>query len=339
MEKRNTSGNIPSKDINISSGLLALNENDFGIPQCGSKFQAMILLSLIISLVGMVINGIVLRILGFQIQRNAFSIYILNLAVADFLYLCFQFFFCLLNIICDTDNTNMNSISYQMDLFLYVLPKFPYFSGLSILSVISIERCLSVMWPIWYRCQRPRHTSAVTCVFLWALSLLLCLLEGKACGLLFSSLNERWCKTFRFITGTWSIVLIVVLCGFNLTLLVKIFCGSKRIPVTRLYVTIAFTVLFFLIFCLPFVIYWFVLQLVENMSILFNGFFYDALFLSCVNSCANPIIYFLVGSIRHRRFQWKSLKLLLQRAMQDTPEEEDDGERSPSGNSEDVETV
>ena len=60
--------------------------------------------------------------------------------------------------------------------------------------------------------------------------------------------------------------------------------------------------------------------------------------LSCVNSSANPIIYFLVGSIRHHRLKWQSLKLLLQRAMQDTPEEVS-GERGPSERSGELERV
>ena len=131
------------------------------------------------------------------------------------------------------------------------MKRFAYLSGLSILSAISVERCLSVLWPIWYRCQRPRHTSAVTCALLWALSLLLSLLEGEACGLLFNSIDVFWCQTSRYFTDSWLIVLFVVLCVSSLTLLVKIFCGSQRIPVTRLCVIIVLTVLLFLIFGLP----------------------------------------------------------------------------------------
>ncbi|KAK7800814.1 hypothetical protein U0070_008004 [Myodes glareolus] len=54
--------------------------------------------------------------------------------------------------------------------------------------------------------------------------------------------------------------------------------------------------------------------------------------------CANPIIYFCIGSIRHRRSQRKSLKLFLQRAFQDTPEKEG-GERACSRVTEEHETL
>ncbi|XP_034343632.1 mas-related G-protein coupled receptor member B2-like [Arvicanthis niloticus] len=275
----------------------------------------MILLSLITSLFGMVLNGIVLWLLGFQMRRNAFLVYILNLAAADFFFLFSQFVFCVLVII-----YTIQSVSNDIISFLNFVSLFPYLSGVSILTTISVERCLSVMWPIWYRCKRPRHTSAVMCVLLWALSLVFSFLDGKACSLLFHDSDSIWCQTFDIIITVWTIVLFVVLCGSSLILLVRIFCGSQRIPVTRLYVTIALTVIFFLIFGLPFGIYWLLDQWIKRPC----DFMDEIMFLSCINSCANPIIYFLVGSITHRsRFKMKTLKLFLERALQDTAEEEE----------------
>lgn len=295
----------------------------------------MILLSIIITLVGMVLNAIVLWFLGVRMHMNAFSVYILNLAMADFLFLCSLFVICLLNAI-----YIFYSVVIEIPLFFHVVPIFAYLSGLTILSMISIERCLSVMWPIWYRCKRPRHTSAITCFVVWAMSLLFGLLEGKACGLLFNSFDFYWCETFDVITTAWSIVLFVVLCGSSFTLLGRIFCGSQKILVSRLYVTIVLTVLVFLIFGLPFGIYWLLYQWTSNLHFVkFCTLYPEILFLSCVNSCANPIIYFLVGSIRHHRFRRKTLKILLQRALQDTPEEEQGGDKSSSEHPEELETV
>ncbi|NP_001002280.1 mas-related G-protein coupled receptor member X2 [Rattus norvegicus] len=282
---------------------------------------AIILLSLIIALVGLVGNGTVFWLLGFQMRRNAFSVYILNLAGADFLFMCFQIVYCS-HIMLD-----MYYIPIKFPLFSIVVLNIGYLCGMSILSAISIERCLSVMWPIWYRCQRPRHTSAVICTLLWVLALVWSLIEGKECGFLFDTNGPGWCETFDLIATAWLIVLIVVLLGSSLALVINIFCGLYRIPVTRLYVTIVFTVLVFLLCGLPYGIYWFLLEWTEKFN--YNlpcGFHPVTVLLSCVNSCANPIIYFLVGSIRHHRFQRKTLKLLLQKAMQDTPEEEECGE-------------
>ncbi|XP_021010730.1 mas-related G-protein coupled receptor member B2 [Mus caroli] len=333
------SGDFLSKNLSTSAwktNITVLNGSYYIDPSvCVIRTQAMILLSIIISLLGMGLNAIVLWFLGIRMHMNAFTVYILNLAMADFLFLCSQFVICLLLAF-----YIFYSILIDIPSLLYVVPIFAYLSGLSILSTISIERCLSVIWPIWYRCNRPRHTSAVTCFVLWVISLLLGLLEGKACGLLFNSFDFYWCETFDVITSVWSIVLFGVLCGSSVTLLVRIFCGSQRIPMTRLYVTIALTVLVFLIFGLPFGISWILDQWLSNFHyVKICDFYLEILFLSCVNSCSNPIIYFLVGSIRHRRFRRKTLKLLLQRAMQDTPEEEQSGDKSSSERSEELETV
>nr|XP_021482954.1 mas-related G-protein coupled receptor member X2-like [Meriones unguiculatus] len=337
MEERDTSGELLRVDSNVSdwrTNIIAVNgSNHTGISFSEITYCTMIFLSLVCSLFGLVGNAVVLWLLGFHVRKNVFSVYILNLAAADFLFMCFQTVCCLqfiLEIFYPSHNTYV---------FLVGL-NFAYLCSLSILSVISIERCLSVLWPIWYRCQRPRHTSAVICTLLWVLSLLLSLLEGKECGLLFNIVSAGWCHILDFIATAWLIALFVVFLGSSLTLVVTVFWGSHRIPVTRLYVVIVSTVLVFLLFGLPYGIYWFLLTWLDTCD---NGetckFFAVTIFLSCVNSCANPIIYFLIGSIRYRMHQRKSLKLLLQRAMQDTPEEEEGGERGPSGRSREMTMV
>ncbi|XP_040596831.1 LOW QUALITY PROTEIN: mas-related G-protein coupled receptor member B2-like [Mesocricetus auratus] len=340
MEERNTSGVFLSKDSNIStweSPITAPNESIYKVSSyCDIRFQAMISLYLIFALFGMAGNAMVLWLQGFHLHRNAFSVYILNLARADFLFLFFQFVFCLLFIIHFFFSTPIHS-----PLFFIVLAAFPYFCGLSILSAISIERCLSVMWSIWYHCQRPRHTSSssVICAFLWALSLLLCFLHGDVCGVLFNSYDFFWCQTFHFIMASWSIALFVVLCGSSLTLLLRVFCGSHRIPVTRLYVILVLILLFFLIFVLPLRIYCLLYKWIGTLYHVKSCDISVTLFLPCINSSANPIIYFFDGSIRHCIFQRKTLKLFLRRALQDTAEEEEGGERGSSGEQQELETV
>ncbi|KAL6088365.1 hypothetical protein STEG23_024376 [Scotinomys teguina] len=338
-EERNSSGELLPVDPSIPDWVINITasngRNHTGIPLCGITFCTVIFLSLIIGLVGLVGNAIVLWFLGLHMHRNAFSVYILNLAAADFFFMCFQIVRCLHIIL-----KIFYSKTIETPPFCLVVLNFAYLCGLGMLSAISFERSLSVRWPIWYRCHRPRHTSAVTCTLLWLLSLLLSLLEGKGCGLLFDSLGPDWCRTFDFITAAWLIVLFVVLLGSSLALMVTIFCGSHRIPVTRLFVTIVCTVLVFLFCGLPYGIYQFLLEWIENVDYVVPCDFYAVtIFLSCANSCANPVIYFLVGSFRHCRFQWQTLKLLLQRAMQDTLEEEECEERSSSERSKEMKRV
>ncbi|XP_012978310.2 mas-related G-protein coupled receptor member B1-like [Mesocricetus auratus] len=307
----------------------AMNKSDYNQPlYCTTMFYTLNILIVIVALVGVAGNAIVLWLLGFRLHMDAFSVYIFNLAGADFLFLFFQ-------TLCSLDKilSHFYIKLIGVPMYLFVVFNCAYFASLGMLSAISTERCMSALWPVWYRCRRPRHTSAIICALLWALSLTLSLLEGKACGTFFddSAFVSALCKKLCYIIFAWLIVLFVVLSGSSLALMIRVFCGSHRIPVTRLYVTVALTVMAFLLFGLSYGIYWFLLVWVkEDHGVFLCHAFEMTMFLSCVNSCANPIIYFLVGSIRHHQFQRQTLKMLLQRAMQDTPEKEG-GDRSSSG--------
>uniref|UniRef100_A0A8C2UJ06 Mas-related G-protein coupled receptor member X1 n=1 Tax=Chinchilla lanigera TaxID=34839 RepID=A0A8C2UJ06_CHILA len=275
-------------------------------------------LIIIIALVGLAGNAVVISLLGCCMHRNAISVYILNLAASDFLVLCCHFIGSLFVIL------SFNHPSIDIHGIIINIAVIPYIAGLSILSAISIERCLCVLWPIWYRCHRPRHMSSVVCTLLWIQSLLLSLLDWYYSGFLNGFSGFDWWKNIDFIITAWLIFLFLTLSGSSLALAVRIFCGSRRMPLTRLYVTILLTVLVFLVCGLPFGINWFLLYWFSIAFHHFICYLYPAtVVLSCVNSCANPIIYFLIGSFRQ---QYKTLKLVLQRALQDSPQENGGGD-------------
>ncbi|XP_047373877.1 mas-related G-protein coupled receptor member X1-like [Sciurus carolinensis] len=271
-------------------------------------------LTFIISLFGLAGNASVLWFLGFRMHRNAFYIYILNLAAADSLLLCLYITICLIEFILHINIFTNGFI--QMGVFIF------YIAGLSMLSAISTERCLSVLWPIWYHCHRPRHTSATVCALLWALSMFLSILDWAS----YYHLNttEKHYKKVDLTIIAWLVFLFVVLSGSSLTLLGKMLCGSQRKPLTRLYITILLTVLVFFFCGLPFGIYLFSLEWILNFSQVHFYLYMVVIILSCVNSSANPIIYFFVGSFRQRLWG-QNLKLVLERALQDTPEEDEGG--------------
>uniref|UniRef100_A0A2I3GV79 G-protein coupled receptors family 1 profile domain-containing protein n=1 Tax=Nomascus leucogenys TaxID=61853 RepID=A0A2I3GV79_NOMLE len=250
---------------------------------CYKQTLSLTVLTCIISLVGLTGNAVVRWLLGFRMRRNALSIYTLSLSMP--------------------------------------VMTFPYLSGLNILSAMSTERCLSVLWPIWYRCRRPKHLSAVVCVLLWALSLLRSILEWMFCDSLFSDADSVW--------FAWLIFLCVVLCVSSLVLLVRILCASQKMPLTKLYVTILLTVLVFLLCGLPIGIQWALFsRIYVDWEVLYSHVYLVSVFLLSLNSSANPIIYFFVGSIRQHQ-NWQNLKLVLQRDLQDTSEVDEGGGRLP----------
>jgi Mas-related G protein-coupled receptor protein X len=128
------------------------------------------------------------------------------------------------------------------------------------------------------------------------------------------------CQASEFFIRIYPIFLFVVLCFSTLTLLARLFCGAGKKKFTRLFMTIMVTILVFLLCGLPLGFLWFLLPWIEGgFSILDYRFFLASLVLTAVNSCANPIIYFFVGSYRHP-LKHKTLKMVLQSALQDTPE-------------------
>ncbi|XP_023086526.2 mas-related G-protein coupled receptor member X4-like [Piliocolobus tephrosceles] len=287
---------------------------------CYKLTLSLTVLTCIISLVGLTGNAVVLWLLGFRMRRNAVSTYILNLAAADFLFLCGHVIRFLLSLI---------NIPHTTRRFLICVMTVPYLTGLSFLSAISTERCLSVLWPVWYRCRRPTYLSAVVCVLLWALSLLRSILEWRFCDFPFSGADSCWCETSNFITIAWLTFLCVVLCVSSLVRLVRILCGSRKMLLTRLYLTILLTVLVFLLCGLPFGILGSLNYMIHrDLEVLYCHVYRVCMFLSSLNSSANPIIYFFVGSLRQRQNR-QNLKLVLQRALQDKTEVDEGGGRLP----------
>ncbi|EHA99477.1 Mas-related G-protein coupled receptor member X1 [Heterocephalus glaber] len=323
MTERYTSEGLMSVDPTITSQGMdptTVNGTDESLVQTCYETLIPDFLIIIIGLVGLPGNAVVIYLLGCRMRRNTISVYILNLAASDFLVLCCHCFGSLLIVI-----RPFHHLYIGISFILINIALIPYIAGLSTLSAISMERCLSVLWPIWYRCHRPRHTSAIVCTLLWALSLLLNILEWNYSGFLYEFFSSIWWKNFDFIVTAWLIFLFLTLSGSSLTLVVRILCGSRRMPVTRLYVTILFTVLVFLICALPFGLFWFLLLWLPITLPDFSCYFYIATtVLSCVNSCANPIIYFFIGSFRQ---QHQTLKLVLQRALQDSYHENEGEDR------------
>ncbi|KGL94278.1 Mas-related G-protein coupled receptor member H, partial [Charadrius vociferus] len=177
-----------------------------------------------------------------------------------------------------------------------------------LLTAISIERCVSIICPLWYRCRRPQCLSAVVCALLWALSITviaavtsLCLLhEDEHCQM---ALISMYILNFLFFAPPMVIS--------NVILFIKVLCGSKRRQPKRLYIVIFLTVLFFLIFGVPLSVWNFLQQFSYSLAPSQVVFL-----LACVNSSINPFIYFLVGSCR-RHCSLVSLQVAFQRVFEE----------------------
>ncbi|KAK9402943.1 Mrgprh: Mas-related G-protein coupled receptor member H [Crotalus adamanteus] len=198
----------------------------------------MVFIALIICCIGAPLNGIVIWLLGFQIKRNPFTVLILNLAIADFGFL----------------------IKIFMSLFHVT-----YINGLFLLTTISMDRCVSVLFPIWHCCSRPKYLSPAVCALLWIFSSLLIGISRNLNHLIHS-----------YIPYNLHLVVTAMLCLPLITtstviLLIKICLKSKQLKHGRILVMILITLLCFLILTLPLYIYAFVIHFIEKWYLIDNS--------------------------------------------------------------------
>ncbi|XP_051710149.1 proto-oncogene Mas [Oryctolagus cuniculus] len=283
-----------------------------------------------VSPLGFVENGILLWFLCFRMRKNPFTVYITHLSIAD-ISLLFCIFILSIDYALDYE---LSSGHHYTIVTLSVTFLFGYNTGLYLLTAISVERCLSVLYPIWYRCHRPKHQSAFVCALLWALSCLVTTMEYVMCiDTAEESHSRSHCRAVIIFIAVLSFLVFTPLMLVSSTVLVvKIRKNTWASHSSKLYIVIMVTIIIFLIFAMPMRLlyllyyeYWSTFGTLHNVSLLF----------STINSSANPFIYFFVGSSKKKRFK-ESLKVVLTRAFKDEMQPRRQEDR---GNAVSVETV
>ncbi|NXN24511.1 MRGRD protein, partial [Nycticryphes semicollaris] len=99
---------------------------------------------ILICLCGLVGNMVVVWFLGFHMKRNPFTVYVLNLSIADFSLLLVILLILTLHILSIVDCFYF--IEYLVSRhILMVLFLFWYLASMYLLTAMSIERCISVL--------------------------------------------------------------------------------------------------------------------------------------------------------------------------------------------------
>ncbi|NWX71661.1 MRGRD protein, partial [Alca torda] len=97
-----------------------------------------------ICLCGLVGNMLVIRFLGFQMKKNPFTVYVLNLAIADFSLLLFILLILTFYVV-SAVNCFYRFVYERIRIILVVLFLFWYLASMYLLTAMSMERCLSVL--------------------------------------------------------------------------------------------------------------------------------------------------------------------------------------------------
>ncbi|KAJ6633561.1 hypothetical protein lerEdw1_014481 [Lerista edwardsae] len=261
----------------------------------------------VVCIFGLLGNGSVIWLLGFRMKRNPFTTYILNLAVADFGVHVFLIILDFIKIDCENH--------FFHDGVLIIL-YFMFSTSEFLLTAISIDRCVSVLFPLWYRCHRPNKLSAILCAVIW----ILCFLVHGICQILryFSSFLEieEDIDILFYIFLVNATICLPLITTSTMILFIRFCLKSQQLRRKKLLLAILLTLFFFLFLAFP--LNAVLLKLYHSRNINIHSYYVGHLCAS-VNSFVNPLIYLLVGR-KKRDLCKENLRLVLQRVFQ--PEEE-----------------
>nr|XP_060627694.1 mas-related G-protein coupled receptor member H-like [Anolis sagrei ordinatus] len=256
-------------------------------------------LTMVICFFGLMGNGIVIWLLTFSIPRNAYTTFILNLATADFaVLLSIPLIFILFPL-----NLDIAPL-YWEDLFMCI-----FIPGHFLLIAISFDRCMSVYFPIWHRCHRPKYFSSIVCAVIWVLSFLL---FGIPCMLVLID-EPRYSSAVLFVSVSTSLLCLPLMIISTLSLFIKVCLRPSQHQRGNILTAILLTLLFFIVLALPFNIIFCIFYFSFGYSL--SRSVYGFLFAS-LNSSVNPLIYFLVGRRKRGKYR-ESVKVIFHRIFSD----------------------
>ncbi|XP_034291953.1 mas-related G-protein coupled receptor member H-like [Pantherophis guttatus] len=263
----------------------------------------------IICFLGLVGNGMTIYLLAFSIKRNSFTTFILNLSVADFGVITFlimtEIFVTVLTL------GKRNDIVQTFFFLFFEFFFFTYSASQFLLTAISLDRCVAVLFPLWHRCHRPPYLPTLVCGLIWILSFLL-----SAVHFILQQTRAFGSSPFFYqliVNGLLCMPLMVV---STMTLLIHMRTKRQRNQ-RKLLTTIFLALLFFLLFSLPMNVFYVLEYFVSYNPLLMT------IGIGCMalNSSINPLLYFLIGRKKRGKKQPRAtFKVALQRVFKDEQE-------------------
>ncbi|XP_077112432.1 C5a anaphylatoxin chemotactic receptor 1-like [Ranitomeya variabilis] len=280
----------------------------------------------IVFALGIIGNGLVIWIAGFRMKNSINAVWFLHLAIADFLccaslplriaewatvfsyYLGFGY--CILNIF--LFNINMTA-------------------SVLLLTAMSMDRLVSVLWPLWAKNNRTCKVVRIIAAIIWVLSTLL---SGSLYYLYVYHLDDvsDWCLKFTYPNPdvlerrqavrlirllTMCVIPFLIIVTSYATIFFKLRKSKRSQRFQRTSRIITAVILCFFICWFPYYI-WPLTPWYYAPEILLHIVDITVLILACLNSCINPIIYVFMGQNFQKSF-FRSIPSRLQRALGDHP--------------------
>ncbi|XP_073416075.1 C3a anaphylatoxin chemotactic receptor-like [Dendrobates tinctorius] len=310
--------------------------------------KASITLYSVVFALGIIGNGLVIWIAGFRMKNTISAVWFLHLAIADFL--C-----------CSSLPLRIAEWatvpSYSPEIAYCIVNIFLFNVNMSasvlLLTAMSIDRWVSVMWPFWAKVHRSRSLVRISAAIIWGLSV-------TVAGALYYVYRyhvgdlQEWCVLYYYhispynhelrLTMQW--IRLVIMCVIPFLIIVTSYVTifyklrkskrSQRSQRSSRIITAVIScfficwfpyyigpliLLYYGVYIIPYYTYYITFLTVPTITTS----------LACLNSCLNPIIYvFLTADFQHGFL--RSIPSRLERALGDPPNDLC-GERGDAGDS------
>ncbi|XP_073457323.1 chemerin-like receptor 1 [Aquarana catesbeiana] len=271
-----------------------------------------------ICLLGITGNGLVIWFVAFKMKKTVNSVWFLSLAFADFtfslllpltiIYFALDYHWPFGTFMC-----KLNDFALIINLSASVLQ----------LTIISIDRCISVVFPVWCRNHCTVRLAVKVVLALWIVSLLL-----NVPYFIYSDTHDV-SDTIVDCNLDWSMyvkqVIISFIFMFVIPFTIIIFCytviflriqRNRRVTSTKPYKVIAAVIISFFICWFPFHVFSIINSYgtLHDLRLLFLIGYFISHSLAFLNSCVNPLLYVFIGQNFKQKF-WSAIKSGFERAL------------------------
>nr|XP_055053763.1 C3a anaphylatoxin chemotactic receptor-like [Misgurnus anguillicaudatus] len=239
---------------------------------------------LVILIMGVIGNGLVIFVTGYKMKTTVNSIWFLNLAIADILYILFLV--CTVFLIYYNYNWPFGDFMCKCVFFARTLNMF---ASVFFLTVISVDRCLCTWFVVWAQNKRTLVKARIISMFVWILSIC-CSIPFKCVYTVNKHMSQL---TAKFVVGFRIPFLIIASSYIVIGVRVKRLKRGKHLRVYRIIsVILAFFICWFLFHVQQLC---FISAVKHNWSASakekLNAAFPFVECLVYLNSCLNPILY------------------------------------------------
>ncbi|XP_062407836.1 N-formyl peptide receptor 2-like [Sardina pilchardus] len=276
--------------------------------------------NIIIFILGIVGNGLVIWIIGVKTKRTVNSSWYLSLAASDFLF-------------CTTVPFNgvyMATGHWHFGHFMckFVSVAFPLnlYSSIFLLLVISVDRCMCVVFPVWTQNHRTLRKSSAIITLVWTVSTLLALpflffyttqtiKDDTMCIDDYTSFSRKIVVFICFVSGLAVPLMVIVICYSIIMLKLR---ANRTMRSSKPFKVMTAVIITFVMCYLPL----FIFQLLSVYHVLYSPTLLKTgiqvtITIAYVNSFMNPILYSFMG----QDFRNKCLMSVLSR-MENALQEE-----------------